>query len=74
MPTYESDYQLGDKVWLDGDTDLPWTVIAIQLAPTEILHISFCTNAEVKSFWVDAWRIALAKSVDEIDYPRLGSG
>ena len=61
MATYSSDFTIGDKVLIDGNTDLEATVIAITFSPqNQLIHCAWIHNGENREHRIECFRVTQA--------------
>lgn len=72
MATFESPLSVGDIVFIDGDESGKATVTALLFKPhLSDVEVSYVFNGDPKQFWCAPWRLTLAKTESEVNYPRL---
>lgn len=74
MPSFESPFSIGDRVYIDGDTSGTATVTTLAFKPhLSDVEVSYVSNGAHQQFWVAPWRLTVAKTAEEENYPRLPS-
>lgn len=63
MAQFESKFDYGNRVYLDGDTSITAIVISFQFRTTAVgpaVECSWVHNGEIKTAWLEEWRLELA--------------
>jgi hypothetical protein len=57
-PNFQSEFQLGDRIWIDGDQSIKATVIGVLFRHTgQEVEIAWIVNGHHKTAWIAAWRL-----------------
>lgn len=59
MRAFTSDFDIRDRVVIDGDTSLIGTITAVQFRLTRepVYEVSFIHNGQAQSPWIEGWRL-----------------
>lgn len=56
---FKSEFALGDRIWIDGDTSIKATIIGILFRHTgQEAEIAWIVNGDHKTAWVATWRLS----------------
>ena len=71
---FACDYMIGDRVIVDGDESIIGTVTGVLFFETGIeIRVGWVVNGDPKSFQIEEYRVSISKTIQEIDYPKLGA-
>lgn len=72
MPAPKIEISAGDTVYIDGCEAFSARVLAIAFYADHVeAKISWLANAIMQERWIEPWRLTVAKTVEEENYPRL---
>jgi hypothetical protein len=71
MTTLECDFALGDQVIIDNDESVPGVIIGIYYSGIFRYEVSWMTNGELKSTYIDSWRLQIAEEQQQESYDKL---